>query len=360
MANAKPPGPRDPAERTAGDDATARDELELICRTSPMGLGLLDRDLRYVRINDVLARINGCEAADVVGRTLREVVPDLADDLEPVLRGVLHAGESVIGGTLSGATEADPDVERHFRHSFHATRHVAGRIEGVSLQVSELTDVVRAEEDFRSIFDNSPLGIVIATSGGPLLRWNAAFAELLDYDDSRLRALTVADITHPDDRADTREALQGLIDGSVDVVSLEKRYLRGDGRVEEADTVVTSMHLQERPRRRLLALIKDITARKLAEAELVGAKAKLEERNLALQRAKLAADRANEARGEFLANVSHEIRTPMNGIIGMTELTLDTDLTDQQREYLQMVQGSAVALLDVINSVLDFSKIEAR
>jgi PAS domain S-box-containing protein len=118
-----------------------------------------------------------------------------------------------------------------------------------------------------------------------------------------------------------------------------------DGSIYWVDTTIVPFCDAENKPRQYIAIRSDITAIKSVEEDL--------------RTAKEAAEAASSAKSEFLANMSHEIRTPLNGVMGMTDLALGTELTPEQREYLDTVKMSADSLLTVINDILDFSKIEA-
>src|SRR5207247_7942588 len=125
----------------------------------------------------------------------------------------------------------------------------------------------------------------------------------------------------------------------------EKRYIRKDGSPVWGELFISLQRDAAGEPAYAIAVIQDISERKRLDEEL--------------SQAKEAAEAANRAKDEFLANVSHEIRTPMNAILGMTELVLDTPLDEGQRQGLKTVKSAADSLLGLINDLLDFSKIEA-
>lgn len=208
----------------------------------------------------------------------------------------------------------------------------------IETQLSEQLDLVEG------LIEAIPLPVYIKDAEGRYMRLNRAFELFFSVSRNTLLGKTLQDLLISEEQhrhlAKDRELL--LNGGS----QTYEAVVHGRDGISH-DTIYRKAALRRRDGRiyGLLGTIIDITERKLAEGEM--------------QKAKEAAEAANQAKSEFLANMSHEIRTPMNGIIGMTDLALDTALTEEQHEFLGIVKSSAESLLTILNDILDFSKIEA-
>ena len=140
-------------------------ELDHLYRTAPVGLCVMDRELRYVRINERLAEINGEPVAAHVGRTLREVIPQMADTVEPILRKVIDSGEPELDVELKGMTPAQPGVERAWRGHHFPLKAPDGVVEALSIVVVEETERYRAERALKE----SETTLRLITDGVPAL-----------------------------------------------------------------------------------------------------------------------------------------------------------------------------------------------
>ncbi len=114
-------------------------ETPRIYKDLPVGLCYLDTDLRFVHINDWLAEINGIPAEEHLGRTIGELIPDIAAGVEAQFRQVIDTGEPIIGGTVEAETSAQPGIKRHFQHSYYPVRSDDGEVIGISCVVEDVT-----------------------------------------------------------------------------------------------------------------------------------------------------------------------------------------------------------------------------
>jgi PAS domain S-box-containing protein len=170
-------------------------------------------------------------------------------------------------------------------------------------------------------------------------RVNPGFTQVLGYTQEDLDDLTVLDLVIEGDRGEAYARVACLRRGeNVEHYEVRVRHKSG------VDRWIRWNAVPARGERVVYASGSDVTESRRTHELLVAAKD--------------AAEAANRAKSDFLANMSHEVRTPMNGILGMTGLALDTDLTSEQREFIEAVDESARSLLDILTDILDFSKIQ--
>ncbi len=177
--------------KTAGQalresEETARQrlqEIEATYRRAPVGLCVLDGRLRYVRLNEHMAEINGIPTDAHIGRTLREIVPDLADQAEPALRRIIATGEPVLDIEISGETAARPGVRRTWTESWLPLKDADGAVIGINIVAEEITDRKRAEEEILSVARfpaENPYPVLRVTREGQLTYANPASRPLLE------------------------------------------------------------------------------------------------------------------------------------------------------------------------------------
>ena len=204
-----------------------------------------------------------------------------------------------------------------------------------------------SEQHYRQIVETALDSYIGTDSSGIITEWNAKAEITFGWSRSEAIGKSIFQTIVPHRlRDDLLHVINDLLasgEASVLRKRIETARLHRDGHEFPVELSVSVIRTGET--HRMGAFVRDITDRIRSEQESIAARE--------------AAEAGSRAKSEFLANMSHEIRTPLNGIIGMTDLALETDLTSEQRDYMETVKLSADSLLNVINDILDFSKIEA-
>ncbi len=251
-------------------------ELDLVYKTTPVGLCFVDTNLRYIRINECLAQINGRSIAEYLGRTVREASPEIADMLEPIYRQVLATQTPVLDLEVKAETLQQPGVLRDWQISFYPAIDESGTLLGVSTVVAEITDrnqakrvIQQSEALFRRLLDSNIFGVAIGDFSGRIAYANQSLLNMVGYTRSDLLSgqmrwdrMTPPEYLHLD-----AVAAQELRDNGV-ATPFKKEYIRKDGSRVPILMGGTTLCRDDREPETIVAFYIDLTEISRVEAEL--------------------------------------------------------------------------------------------
>lgn len=260
------------APRLSGDSEAM---LDILISSSPIGFAYLDRDLRYVKINPVLAKLNGFSVEDHIGRSIFDMLPSAAAKHAKVtLNRVLESGKPISDLEMELPIPGDDNRMHWFLGNFFPAHDPHGEIIGIGVAIADITrqktteiELKRSELEFRTIFESPTAGkVVIDSRTGLFERVNHKFCEMLGYSEEEVRGKTFIELTHPEEREWQRRAFEeGLQQGSW---TIEKRYLRKDGGTVWVLVSAAVMDRENGVASNIMSTVIDITARKMAEEAL--------------------------------------------------------------------------------------------
>ena len=249
-------------------------EIDQLYKTAPVGLCLLDRDLRYLRINQQLADINGKPISEHIGKTIYEVTPDIAKIVSPTYLKVINSGEPSVNNEIQGSLPAQPEVRRDWLVSYYPLMSNKGQVEGVNTVVVDITERKQAEVTLHE--SEKALRQLVETT--KVLPWEAdaktwqftyigpQAGELLGYAPEQWYAKNFwAEHIHPEDKEWTIDFCMKSSAACKDY-EFEYRMLAADGRIVWFHDLVSVVSENGKPKL-LRGFMIDITERKLAEAE---------------------------------------------------------------------------------------------
>ena len=337
------------AEEAARESRAAVALKDAIMSSSPVALGITDRDLRYVYVNEQWQIDKGFTAEEAIGRTMPELFPDsyplIKDGCDRALTGESILNERVLA-PLPGR------ADRWLRAAVAPWRDSEGEIGGLISMTHDITDVIgslerteRSEKRLQLALDIAEVLVYEVDFRNKTL--DVAGAEDTFFGGTMTFEAVAHDLwstVHPDDRPGALAAWQRYLDEGVPF-RCEYRMNPPGGREVWAFAAAELIRGEDGRVNGVLGVLKNITARRQSEA--------------VISRARDAAEAANRAKSEFLANMSHEIRTPLNGVMGVAAALARTELSKGQAEMVELIETSGQTLEAILADVLDLARVES-
>ncbi len=248
--------------------------LDALLAAAPVAVCFLDSQLRYIRINQVLADINGLTIEEHLGRKFQEVLPEMASELEVQLQQVLETGEPLLNVEITIHTPGQPENYEYWLGNYYPVNNRMGETVGIGMIMADVTAAKQtevalreSEERFRAMFNQAAVGITLVNLDGRFLQVNPALCEITGYSHEELMQMNFQEITHPDDlEADRENARRVLAQEEINGYSLEKRYIRKDGSIVWTNLTSSAVWDSKGQLKYALGIIEDISERKRVEA----------------------------------------------------------------------------------------------